>query len=81
MTHSKPEDLANCLNDHFIDKVQTMVKSMPVPKVDILTQLKNTPTPSGDQMKLMSFTAEELNNNIRKMKKNAASGSDSLYIR
>ena len=51
---------------------------MPKPKIDVLNELKNTPTPQGIQMELMSFTSVQLNDNIRKMKKNAACGSDSI---
>ena len=78
VTTTSPKDIANALNSHFVNKVDKMVKNMPIPKKDILFELLQTPTPAGDQMVLMSFSATQLKENIRKMKKNAACGSDSI---
>ena len=75
---TKEAEIANALNTHFVDKVEKLITNMPKPKEDILNKLINTPTPAGDQMNLMIITEHELNTIIRKMKKTASCGSDSV---
>ena len=62
-------EIANALNEHFINKIDKLKKEMPKPDKDILKELHNTPTPKEESMDLMSITETELNKNIRKMKK------------
>ena len=70
--------IANSLNSHFVTKVAKLIEEMPAPQEDILATLINTPTPTGDEMNLMSITEFELNRIIKRMRKTAACGSDSI---
>ena len=78
ITVTNKEEMANILNSHFVTKVQDLIKELPTQTEDLLTTLKNTPTPEGDQMNLMSLTEYQLNQNIKKMKKTASCGQDTI---
>ena len=45
VSNYKTLDIANCLNEHFVNKVEDLVKGLPSPSKDVLTELSNTPTP------------------------------------
>ena len=72
------EEISNTLNSHFVNKVKNLISDMPNPTEDILKSLKNTPTPQGGEMALMSLTESELNIIIKRMKKTAAAGYDEI---
>ena len=42
---AKPSDIVEGLNEAFIKKVTDLKKNMPVPEVDLLSELKSIPTP------------------------------------
>ena len=78
IANNKVTDIAEALNKHFVTKVEKLVKEMPPQQIDLLQSLKETPTPEGEQLQLMSITQQQLNEQIKCMKKNAASGSDTI---
>ena len=72
------KDIAQGLNEYFIDKVKQLQESMPTPTINLYEQLKDTPTPNEPHMDLMTITEHQLNKLINKMKKNASAGSDTI---
>ena len=77
ITKDKTE-IANGLNDHFINKVRKLVGNMPHQQTDILKTLTSTPTPSGPKLQLKELKIEKLDEYVRKMKRNSSAGSDSI---
>ena len=78
ITNNKSDDISNCLNKHFRSKVDLLLENMPIPSENLFEKLLNTPTPKGDEFQLYSLTQEQLSLIMKKSKKNAASGSDSI---
>ena len=78
VVNSKKMDIANGLNNNFINKVNKLKDEMPKPQKDLLAELKNTPTPMGEQLKLMSITQNQLTTIIHGTKKTAACGTDTI---
>ena len=78
ITNNRSNDISNCLNNHFRNKIDKFLVNMPAPTEDILQKLTNTPTPRGEQLQLFSLTQVQLSVIMKDSKKNAASGSDTI---
>ena len=57
---SKPIDIANGLNGEFINKIQKIKKSMPIPQFDLLDQLKKIKSPDEKALQPVEVTEEQL---------------------
>ena len=74
----KPNEIAEALNNYFIKKVDDLIEKMPTPSEDLLAKLTAMPTPEEEQLQLMSITEQQLKEILKNMKKNTASGQDTI---
>ena len=75
---NKELDIANGLNEAFVNKVAQIKAHLPKPESDLLTILKNTPAPDGDKFEPFEILEPTLNKLISQMKKTTSCGSDSI---
>ena len=73
---TKPNDIANTLNQFFIDKVKNIVTNLPSSSQDLLHNLKAEEPPNIEELELLELTMPQLHSYINKMKKTPSVGSD-----
>ena len=73
---TKPDDIANTLNQFFIDKVKNIVTNLFSSSQDLLHNHKAEEPPNIEELELLELTMPQLHSYINKMKKTPSVGSD-----
>ena len=76
---TNPSEIANSINDFFIEKIKKIVKERPPQTQNVAKELEETkPSDKISSFRLMELEMEELNTYIKEMKKTTAAGMDTI---
>ena len=70
--------MAEGLNHHFIDKIKKLVKELPSPTINLMTELKKKKTMEIPQMILKEITMEQLLKLMKGVKRTPSAGLDGI---